>query len=76
MQAHASLSQSSLAYLQRGDSLETICDVYGVTPEQVQAALGYAVQLIDSTITQAEFEAALEEVFAPNVPSILFLKNK
>ncbi len=31
-----------LGALAAGDSMETVCDAYGLTPEQVQAGIGYA----------------------------------
>jgi uncharacterized protein (DUF433 family) len=31
-----------VGHLAAGDSIETVCDAYGLTPEQARAALGYA----------------------------------
>lgn len=36
-----------LGALAAGESVEGVCDAYGVTPEQVQAVLGYALQVIE-----------------------------
>lgn len=35
-----------LGALAAGDSMETVCDAYGLTPEQVQAGIGYATSLV------------------------------
>ena len=35
-----------LGALAAGDSMETVCDAYGLTPEQVQAGIGYAASLV------------------------------
>lgn len=40
-----------LGGLAGGMSLEAVCHEYGVTPEDVHAALGYATELIDSEET-------------------------
>ena len=35
-----------LGALAAGDSMETVCDAYGLTQEQVQAGIGYAASLV------------------------------
>ena len=35
-----------LGALAAGDSMETVCDAYELTPEQAQAGIGYAASLI------------------------------
>lgn len=35
-----------VGHLAAGDSIETVCDAYGLTPEQVRAALGYAASRV------------------------------
>ena len=35
-----------IGHLAAGDSMETVCDAYGLTPEQAQAGIGYAASLI------------------------------
>lgn len=35
-----------LGALAAGDSMETVCDAYGLTPEQLQAGIGYAASLV------------------------------
>lgn len=37
-----------VGHLAAGDSMETVCDAYGLTPEQVRAALGYAASRVAS----------------------------
>ena len=32
--------------LAAGDSMETVCEAYGLTPEQVQAGIGYGASLV------------------------------
>lgn len=35
-----------LGALASGDNMETVCQAYGLTPEQVQAGIGYAASLV------------------------------
>lgn len=35
-----------VGHLAAGDTIETVCDAYGLTPEQVRAALGYAASRV------------------------------
>lgn len=35
-----------LGSLAAGDSMETVCEAYGLTPDQVQAGIGYAASLV------------------------------
>jgi uncharacterized protein (DUF433 family) len=35
-----------LGALSAGDTIEEVSDAYGLTPEQIQAALGYALELV------------------------------
>lgn len=37
-----------LGHLAAGDSLDTVADAYEITPVQLQAALGYAAEIIAS----------------------------
>lgn len=67
--------------LAAGDTLETVCDGYGVTPEQVRAAVGYAIELVNRTAVRpeawdAEFEAAFEEEFDPDSPGMRYLQDR
>ncbi|HLY31264.1 MAG TPA: DUF433 domain-containing protein [Ktedonobacterales bacterium] len=38
------LASRIVGHLAAGDSIETVCQAYDLTPEQVRAALGYAAQ--------------------------------
>jgi uncharacterized protein (DUF433 family) len=35
-----------VGHLAAGDTVETVCDAYNLTPEQVRAALGYAASRV------------------------------
>lgn len=73
-----------LGSMARGDSIEEVCDAYGVSREQVQAALGYAGDLVNRTIARSTLdpttrdeavEAAFDEEFDPNDPDMLYLRD-
>jgi len=38
------MASQIVGHLAAGDTIETVCEAYDLTPEQVQAALGYAAQ--------------------------------
>lgn len=35
-----------IGHLAAGDTVETVCEAYGLTPDQVRAALGYAASRV------------------------------
>ena len=37
-----------VGHLAAGDTIETVCEAYGLTPQQVRTALGYAASRITS----------------------------
>ncbi len=38
------MASQIVGHLAAGDTIETVCEAYDLTPEQVHAALGYAAQ--------------------------------
>ena len=75
-----------LGSLAGGHSIDEVCTGYGVTREQVQAALSYASELVNREAIQpdktegdelpTDWETVFEEEFDPNDPDILYLKDK
>lgn len=70
-----------LGALAAGDTMETLCEEYELTPEQAHAAVDYAIELVNRTAVRpeawdAEFEAAFEEEFDPDSPGMRYLQDR